>query len=394
MTKKTSAQLRRLQARAASRGEAYILNLPCPASHDDPDPKEESEGQQPVVKNSKPGKKRKLEEAHSDDVHHDEIEGESTKRRIEIARQLESALIKIEEAGATMKSKDRRSAKRKAEAIAREELLLLNRTEVTEAKIDEASDTLVDDLLQWYKLYRKTPTLSRPNDDKQKDVSDVKINQSRKASKRKKNPLIVFIGQLSYDTSAEMIVDHFFNELRKEVKDLRRTMIKVRLRTDPKTGKSLGTAFLEIVETENPLVLYSCLKLHQTFLHGRRINVERSSGGGAPKKEEKLRSFREEQSLHMKATVQKILDKYYSETKEIQPSELDEGVIGLCIRHCATVVQAALEKYVETNGRDKDNPSAYLSFLLTQLSTEGIFETSVGEGRKQASKIARKVPNH
>jgi hypothetical protein len=385
MTKKTSAQLRRLQARAASRGEAYILNIPCPANHDNPDPKEESEGQQPVANNGNPGKKRKLEEAHSDHAHHDEIEGESTKRRVEIARQLESALAKIEAAGATMKSKDRRSAKRKAEAIAREELLLLNRAEATEAKIDEASDTLVDDLLQWYKLYEKTPKLSRPNVDKTDNINDVKSTQSRKASKKKKNPLIVFIGQLSYDTSAEMIVDHFFSELRKEVKDLRRNMIKVRLRTDPKTGKSLGTAFLEIVETENPQVLYSCLKLHQTFLHGRRINVERSSGGGAPKKEEKL---------HMKATVQKILDKYYSETKEIQPSELDEGVIGLCTRHCATVVQAALEKYVETGGRDKDNPSAYLSFLLTQLSTEGIFETSVGEGRKQASKIARKLPNH
>jgi hypothetical protein len=145
--------------------------------------------------------------------------------------------------------------------------------------------------------------------------------------------------------------------------------LSVRLLTHAQTGKSKGMAFLEIkdADTDDPLIVYSCLKLHHTYIKGRRINVERTSGGGKATKQTKVATLRQHQVDYMKETVQSIL-------KEYDTSSLDEGVLALCERHNATVVHAGMERFVETNGPDKENPSAYLTALLHKLATEGIYD--------------------
>ena len=130
---------------------------------------------------------------------------------------------------------------------------------------------------------------------------------------------------------------------------------------------------MAFVEMKDPETLYSCLKLHQTMLDGRRINVERTAGGGKNTRKTKLKQYRTEQHEYMESVVKNMVAEY-QKSGEIKEGELDEGVFTLCTRHSATVVQAALERYVESNGRDMDNPSAYLTFLLGKLATEGIFE--------------------
>jgi hypothetical protein len=132
---------------------------------------------------------------------------------------------------------------------------------------------------------------------------------------------------------------------------------------------------MAFVEVEDPELLYGLLKLHQTFLKGRRVNIERSAGGkkNSDTRKAKLAQFRKEQDEYFAEVVDKIL-KEYKDTGELRDGEFDDGVIALCKRHAGPVVRAAVAEYMEKGGRDMDNPSAYLSFLITKFATEGIRE--------------------
>ena len=202
--------------------------------------------------------------------------------------------------------------------------------------------------------------------------------------KGKKIPYIIFVGQLAYTTTSEMIYDHFHSTLEKSGGDhiITKETIKIRLLTDSKTKKSRGMAFVEL---STPELMYECLKLHLTHLDGRRINVERSAGGGNESKKAKITSFRETQSSYISHTMDSIVSSFIK-NGDIEEDELDEGVIALCKRHSATVVEAALKEYVEekkerkikkeTLGEKEEenlrNPSAFLTHMLGRIAEEGV----------------------
>ena len=110
--------------------------------------------------------------------------------------------------------------------------------------------------------------------------------------------------------------------------------------------------------------------------------MERTAGGKAKSesKKQKLEQFRKDQEDYFSSVVDKMLQVFYDDGT-IQPDELDDGVISLCKRHSANVVQAALERYVESDGRHKDNSSAYLTCLVGKMAAEGIFEKTEEEQR-------------
>ena len=130
---------------------------------------------------------------------------------------------------------------------------------------------------------------------------------------------------------------------------------------------------MAFVQTSNPESLYELLKLHHTNLNGRRMNVEKSAGGGktSEKRKTKIGEFREEQKTLINETVDKILEEFYL-SGSIVKGELDDGVIGLAKRHSANTVQQALDEYVESRGDDLSNPSSYLTAIIGRVSTEGI----------------------
>jgi RNA recognition motif-containing protein len=188
-----------------------------------------------------------------------------------------------------------------------------------------------------------------------------------------------------------MLKMHFQTTLGKEVID---ASTKIRLLTDPKTKKSKGMAFIEL---NSPEAMYECLRMHLTHLDGRRLNVERTSGGGAASKKAKILSHREEQAMFISETIDKILSDHIA-TGEIDKEELDEGVILLCKRHSATVVEQALKEYVaekklrrerkeKWGEKEEDefrNPSAFLTHMIGRVAEEGL---SVGgsAGHKDGS---------
>jgi len=338
---KSNAQVRRLEQRAEKRGEVYV-----PPVETESPPKETNDAKVDDKETSTPTATTATAAAATTSN-----EDQSADRsKAAIAAKLKKELEGIE-TNEKLKAKDRRSAKRRVEAIASEKV-----------------GCPVEELLEWYKGYQKeNPQAAKKTPSKKKEVKHV-------------NPYIVFVGQLSYDTTKEGLFEYVKKELGKE-HDVTPATVKVRLLTDPKSKKSRGMAFVEV---NDPDTLYACLKLHQTFLDGRRLNIERSAGGGknSETRQAKLKHYREEQDQYISGVVDTMLQDYKTRG-EIRESELDEGVVLLCKRHSAKIVEAALENYVESNGKDMDNSSAYLSFLLTKFAEEGLFEKPDKEQERQ-----------
>ena len=282
MRNKSAAQIRRLEKRATERGEKYepsyevsnnIIedddNAPIeddPAKYDDDDDDDDD----------------------GDDDGDDNNETPDLKitRQLVVATKLETELNRIDE-NKEMKSKDRRSAKRKAEAIATEE-----------------SGLSAEELLVWY----------------QNNKVQNNTEGDSKENRRRRDPLIAFVGQLSYETTKDDLFDHIHSHLGDDHK-VTKEMIKIRMLTNAKTQKSRGMAFVEVINGD-PDFLYALLTLHQTMLKGRRINIERSAGGkNNNRRKTKLDHYRKEQEKHFAEVVEKIFSEY-RKTGELRENEL------------------------------------------------------------------------
>jgi RNA recognition motif-containing protein len=350
--KKSIAQIKRMQSRAEARGEEYV-----PPEQNADDDKSSSQNEKGTNEDDFDGKHDnasddpKSAKLQVDGKHDDASDDPKSTKLQDAAIKLQKELKRIE-GDENIKSKERRSAKKKAEAIGTEE-----------------SGMSTSELLEWFEKHAKESKTHKKH-----DGEDGKARSSKE--KKIQNPYIAFIGQLSYDTTPDNLFEHIRKELGDDFKITKEAVV-IRILTDAKTKKSRGMAFVEV---ENADILYALLKLHQTFLDGRRINVERSSGGSknSEGKKTKIAQFRKEQDQYFAEVVNKMLEEYKS-TGELREGELDAGVISLCNRHSATIVQAALAKYIEGGGRDMDNPSAYLSFLIGKFAEEGIFEPRDGK---------------
>ena len=410
MGKKSASQIRRMQKRAEARGDVYEVVVP-PEEVEEPEEKrdetkeEEEEEVDPIKEkaardlvetlkslesnkdnmNAKDRRsaKRKAEVIASEQAGCEASElvewyekrkktiekqknqeagppvlTEEEKKKLQVVQTYMKEIGKIEK-NESLNSKDRRSAKRKAEAIAS----------------SNDSGIPIKELLEWYENNKET-LLPKSSSNKRKRNDD--------SDNTKKSPYILFVGQLSFDTTAEGLFEHFQKELGEKV--ITKTTLSVRLLTDKnRNNKSRGMAFAEL---QDPEVLYECLKLHHTFLDGRRINIERSAGGGknSDLRKEKLTKYRKEQEEYMSETVDKILKEYY-EKGDIMEGELDEGVIALMKRRSAAVVEAALSEYVEERVKEMDNPSAYLTSMVCRITEDGIENKKI-ENKKQKKHTA------
>lgn len=100
--------------------------------------------------------------------------------------------------------------------------------------------------------------------------------QSKLAKNRK--AYVIFVGNLPYHASKEDIEKHF----------IRTGGVKeVRLLTDKITGKSRGCAYVEFLDSKSHRF---GLRLHESMLGDRKINVEFTSRGrNTPKRKERLK---------------------------------------------------------------------------------------------------------
>jgi len=321
--RKTAAQIRRMERRAAARGEEY----------------ERIEDGKVVT-----AEERSCQPSPED-------------TKLEAARKLTHALDNIEKSE-DMNAKERRAAKRKAEAIA-----------VQEASNDLRDGDTAPSAAELLELLKNSDKKMKKSKEKESSSNKRKRGEDdgNEEQTQKKTPYVAFVGQLSYTSTIESIQKHFENGLgRKEATE---GNMKIRLLTHKDSGKSRGMAFVEV---DSPELLHECFKMHQTYLDGRRINVERTAGGSSnEKKTAKLEHFREEHKKFISDTVERIFMEY-QENGDLDEGELDGSVISLCKRHSMPTVEASLKEYLESKGDEKvkmKNRSAYFSKIITRIST-------------------------
>ena len=106
------------------------------------------------------------------------------------------------------------------------------------------------------------------------------------------------MGQLPYTASVHDIRKHF-------KQGGVAGSIGVRLLTRREDGSSRGLAFVEL-ESESDV--HTALRLHKSPMEGRRINVERTVGGGgaSAERQDKLKSLREKQGTKMQRELQSL----------------------------------------------------------------------------------------
>lgn len=119
------------------------------------------------------------------------------------------------------------------------------------------------------------------------EVNDSAPEESRGGGQRVACTL--FVGQLPYHATAADIESHFLTACQPPV--------RVRLLTHKGGGGSRGMAFVELGSESE---VHSALRLHHSCIYGRRINVERTVGGGnmGPERERKLKELRSIQVRH------------------------------------------------------------------------------------------------
>ncbi|KIP12542.1 hypothetical protein PHLGIDRAFT_124066 [Phlebiopsis gigantea 11061_1 CR5-6] len=109
---------------------------------------------------------------------------------------------------------------------------------------------------------------------------------SKTKAKSKPQRFILFVGNLKYSTTKEAVQAHF---AQCEPPPTVRLMTPKPAATGKLTAKSKGFAFLEFSEKSG---LQQALKLHQSQLESRMINVELTAGGGG-KSDARLAKVRE-----------------------------------------------------------------------------------------------------
>lgn len=352
MTKKSAAQLRRLQKRAADRGEEYI-------------PKENTSDENEDTTNVTSNNTKK------NSTNKEKLP--SSKQKIKIAKNLKNELERILEDN-EIKAKERRSQKRKAEAIA----------------LEESGCDTIDSLLNFLP---KKKMKKHVNDTKIKDGDNPDIEKESQ-----KNPYILFIGQLSYDTTKEQILEYFQKKLKQDPSlsstfssPTNTSEFQVRLLTDEKTKKSKGMAFLQ---TYDPQIMYACLQLHHTYLNERRINVERSTGGkkDSKKRQDKLSSYRMEQKKFLSNTIDGMFREFI-QNKKIEKEEFDDRTKELCKRYAPSIVHKTILEYIETKENKKDeirNRSSYFIAMLKKVGKSDNDEDSKPKEQKWVDQKERK----
>lgn len=381
---KSAAQIRRMQKRAQERGQSYTYEAPPKPVQKEEEPSKDEiiykaalklqEDLQDLEENpknlnskEKRSAKRKAEAIALEAVkqvdesietsdallewfeeNKDKMQSSNKKKKGNISKEDQKKFQAAKTYNETMESiendeemnsKDRRSAKRKAEAIA----------------LEECGMESIDALNEWVDANQKLQ--AQPKKEK-KEAGD---------SEKKPNPYILFVGQIPFNTTSEELFKHFQTYMGKEIIASEETM-QIRIPKDDKTKKPKGFAFVEFTDPE---IMYECLKMHHTPLNGRRINVLRSAGGGKAARAEKNKQRKQEQDEYISTTVDKIIADYIK-SGQLKEGELDNGAILLCKRRSAATVEAALTQYIEKKGdREFQNPSAFFTNLMCKVTDEG-----------------------
>ncbi|KAF4553192.1 RNA recognition motif-containing protein 27 [Elsinoe fawcettii] len=191
------------------------------------------------------------------------------------------------------------------------------------ASADEADEA--DETKEQSQPKKKRKSETAPAADKSNDETTEAAGDAADAAPASKQRFIVFIGNLPFSATDESIKEHF-----KSI-----SPASIRHRTDPKTGKSKGFAFLEFASFDR---MKTCLKLYHHSMFdsgkpgdkGRRINVELTAGGGGKSENRKQKLSEKNVRLEeqRKRRAEAMAKQEARKEKKGKGAKTDEGAPG------------------------------------------------------------------
>ncbi|RHY64963.1 hypothetical protein DYB30_008878 [Aphanomyces astaci] len=194
---------------------------------------------------------------------------------------------------------------------------------------------------------------------------------TKKVAKRKlKDPnaksihLTLFLGQLPYDATEDMIRKHFH-----EAGD-----IKIRMLTDKTTKKFKGTAFIEVADSA---ALGAALSRHHSLINNRRINVELTANGGGTKSElrqTRIKDLRDKQKVKQVEKVQALLQKHVDDPAcKLVQEDVDERMTDFLSWFDYDTAKLALDDFNRCVGDKVLNRRAFFMGILKRFrTTDGV----------------------
>ena len=177
--------------------------------------------------------------------------------------------------------------------------------------------------------------------------------------------LIVFLGQLPFSATEASVRAHFAAV----------GECKIRMRTDRKTKKFLGTAFLEVSSEEQ---MTAVLRLHHSLMDRRRINVERSAKGGGNSRE-RVAAIKGGRKQMQKSQVAHVRRTFAAVAKEMgcdaTHANLDDRAFDFLAWFDRDTARKATEEFFRMNLKKVINHNAFLMGILKRYrTTDGVEE--------------------
>jgi RNA recognition motif-containing protein len=194
------------------------------------------------------------------------------------------------------------------------------------------------------------------------EVSEEKEDedQSTKTGQNSQHKHILFIGQLSYDTTSAELLEYLKSSgVTGE--------ISVRLLTDKENGRSKGAAFIDLFGGKRSLK--RILDLHHTMLKGRRINVEHTSKHGANISETeehslKLKQGRMQQKIVESEKIDEVMEKYsHLNLGEKRGILSDDNIMNRLYAMNVQEVTQIFEEYIRDNPGKGKNLSLFYDIV-------------------------------
>lgn len=163
------------------------------------------------------------------------------------------------------------------------------------------------------------------------------ISVSEPTSKEYGTKYIVFVGNMSFDVTADMLAKHLGetcgevpkvrlltkkadpNALASLSNSKKKSIAKGKAK-DPSAPVSKGCAFVEFT---NGMSLQKALRFHHTMFHGRQINVELTAGGGGKSQQRKEKIKAKNESLEKER--RKLHEKYVRPVAEEHKRKISEN---------------------------------------------------------------------
>eukprot|EP00310_Coccolithus_braarudii_P020587 CAMPEP_0183333136 /NCGR_PEP_ID=MMETSP0164_2-20130417/2103_1 /TAXON_ID=221442 /ORGANISM="Coccolithus pelagicus ssp braarudi, Strain PLY182g" /LENGTH=472 /DNA_ID=CAMNT_0025501981 /DNA_START=54 /DNA_END=1472 /DNA_ORIENTATION=- len=219
----------------------------------------------------------------------------------------------------------------------------------------------------------------RPSTEVATDINTVELCSGQKSAGQKSGgarvACTVFVGQLPYSATVKDIGEHFKHANGDVVPHVR---LLTKRAADG--GGSRGMAFVEL---DSEAAVHTALRLHHSPMGSRRINVERTVGGGGTtaKRHGHISDLRERQGKQMVQAVQAICRKLLpgkedgeEEREEAQVGatreDIDERVLDFLCTIPTSVAEEALTECTTISFANVKNRSAYLMGLLKRKTAE------------------------